>query len=490
MNYQINVRDFGARADGITDDAPAIQQALDFLAPTGGELRIPSGTYRMKSGVRVPVGVNVIGDTPATTGPWQNFLDSQDKGHPIEPRLGAVRENWLDPTHYRGTWILCDHGAGEENSGATFELSGNTGVFKMGFVNVLEPPITDTFVKCPPCIALTADKDRPYTREGVTVEDVSLANCCYGIVLQCGKELENDYPGQRAWVSCGRHRIHNIMGGPIYRGILLKGLLDTVDVTNVQFNYSCYDGVYVRTRAAICIDFQLMRGDGILFSDCLSFGALIAFRTLPAYGGTCSLRLINSNFESAIPLCLHASGVCEVNNCYFLTVEPCNVKADSEYRCIEVLQDPTVPHEPFYAFTNCVMQCAEYGTRKDGTEKEGGHLLVRLTGNAHFLFNNCQVWGCDGKTPIIRFEQEGETPSSLNINHTMFISGGVVTKPSQMTGVLASVGGKGYRAGDLCFSGCRIPSGMYNGTDTTGMWFDRCIITDDTENRCLDTMGN
>ena len=42
--FAINVRDFGAKGDGIHDDTKAIRAALDFL-PEGGRLYFPEGTY-------------------------------------------------------------------------------------------------------------------------------------------------------------------------------------------------------------------------------------------------------------------------------------------------------------------------------------------------------------------------------------------------------------------------------------------------------------
>lgn len=42
----VNVEDFGAVADGVTDDGPAIQEALHFVAVQGGgEVYIPAGSY-------------------------------------------------------------------------------------------------------------------------------------------------------------------------------------------------------------------------------------------------------------------------------------------------------------------------------------------------------------------------------------------------------------------------------------------------------------
>ena len=42
--FAINVKDFGAKGDGVHDDTKAIRAALDFL-PEGGRLYFPEGTY-------------------------------------------------------------------------------------------------------------------------------------------------------------------------------------------------------------------------------------------------------------------------------------------------------------------------------------------------------------------------------------------------------------------------------------------------------------
>lgn len=43
----VNVRDYGAKGDGIADDAPAIQKAIAALADTGGTVSIPAGIYML-----------------------------------------------------------------------------------------------------------------------------------------------------------------------------------------------------------------------------------------------------------------------------------------------------------------------------------------------------------------------------------------------------------------------------------------------------------
>jgi hypothetical protein len=49
--YTVSVKDFGATGDGTTDDAPAIQAAIESLAATGGTVYVPAGDYRLGSSV-------------------------------------------------------------------------------------------------------------------------------------------------------------------------------------------------------------------------------------------------------------------------------------------------------------------------------------------------------------------------------------------------------------------------------------------------------
>ena len=56
-----NVMDFGATGDGVTDDADAIQQAVDAAAAVGGTVVIPSGTYVVGSTISLRSRVTLQG---------------------------------------------------------------------------------------------------------------------------------------------------------------------------------------------------------------------------------------------------------------------------------------------------------------------------------------------------------------------------------------------------------------------------------------------
>ena len=63
-SIELNLRDFGAVGDGVTDDGPAFQAALDALAAAGGgTLFVPEGKYA----ITTPVSKNFAGLASAIT---------------------------------------------------------------------------------------------------------------------------------------------------------------------------------------------------------------------------------------------------------------------------------------------------------------------------------------------------------------------------------------------------------------------------------------
>src|SRR3989339_861358 len=56
----VNVKDYGATGNGTTNDAPAIQNAINDC-PTGGTVYFPAGTYKVNSTLILPIGVSLVG---------------------------------------------------------------------------------------------------------------------------------------------------------------------------------------------------------------------------------------------------------------------------------------------------------------------------------------------------------------------------------------------------------------------------------------------
>jgi hypothetical protein len=57
----VNVKEYGAKVDGKSDDTQAIQRALDAAVKKGGICFLPSGNYRLNGSLFVPVGVTLKG---------------------------------------------------------------------------------------------------------------------------------------------------------------------------------------------------------------------------------------------------------------------------------------------------------------------------------------------------------------------------------------------------------------------------------------------
>lgn len=69
----LNVREMGAKGDGVADDTPIFQQALDLLADSGGSLFIPKGRYRITQTLRVS------GSKPSSREPM-NWIEIRGEG--------------------------------------------------------------------------------------------------------------------------------------------------------------------------------------------------------------------------------------------------------------------------------------------------------------------------------------------------------------------------------------------------------------------------
>jgi len=84
----VNVRapEFGAKGDGVTDDAPAIQSALDTVSSAGGAVYIPRRTFLLASFrtsyylLRAKTGVSVVGDGPQSVLKVADGLRSSTQG--------------------------------------------------------------------------------------------------------------------------------------------------------------------------------------------------------------------------------------------------------------------------------------------------------------------------------------------------------------------------------------------------------------------------
>ena len=127
-SFGINVFDFGAKGDGVTDDTAAIQRAIDFTAERGGgKILFPytKGGYRIASpGIEeingkpvraqlvIPAGVHNIqleGEMPC------RLLNSYQV-RPLESVKNNFKPTVFGTLNNNNTWIFSDWEAPEEHN--------------------------------------------------------------------------------------------------------------------------------------------------------------------------------------------------------------------------------------------------------------------------------------------------------------------------------------------------------------------------------------
>lgn len=181
-----NIKDFGAVLDGVTDDSPAIQKALDKAGSEGGGIvLIPSGFCAMKSGVTVPSGVELRGtlDTPQ---------------QPIKV----------------GTTVEVYAGKGNENGAALITLKANSIVRGIAF----DYPEQDYLEPVPYPYAVRGDG------ENVSIINIAF-RMAYSMVDLASTKCDNAY-------------VEYVSGHSWRRGIFVGGGSENVIISNTQMNYN------------------------------------------------------------------------------------------------------------------------------------------------------------------------------------------------------------------------------------------------------------
>jgi hypothetical protein len=189
-----SVLDFGAKADGKTDETGAFQKALDSAGRAGGGIvHAPRGNYFFAGHLDVPVGVTLEGI-------WQSV-----------PSHTGLRDNAGPGPTNDGTTFLVTENAGHEHGPPFIKL--NTDSTLKGVVIFYPGQVRD-------------DVPRPYPY-AVVMQGANAA------VLQV--ELLNPYNGIDA-TGCARHLIREVQGQPLRRGIYVDAIYDIGRIEDVHFN--------------------------------------------------------------------------------------------------------------------------------------------------------------------------------------------------------------------------------------------------------------
>jgi hypothetical protein len=181
----IDVRAYGAKGDGETDDTSAFQAALDAAAAAGGgAVECGIGNYLIKTHLSIP-------DNVTLSGVWQ------------------IPTAW---SQYKGTTLLAVEGEGSEE-GAPFISLGTNSTIK-GITVYYPNQKPDAIKPYPWCVA------------GRGGDNSSIVDC-----LLVNPYLGVDF-GTRP---SGRHYIRNLYGQPLRKGIYVDQCYDIGRIENVHF---------------------------------------------------------------------------------------------------------------------------------------------------------------------------------------------------------------------------------------------------------------
>ena len=196
VGRHLDVRTFGAKGDGKTDDTKAFQSGLDHTNGAGGGiLFVPPGRYLIASHLVVPSNVTLEGifAAPPTT-PWQN--------------------NAMGQPELVGSVLLAVEGAGKAEGTPFVQLKTNATLKGLA---VFYPEQKD------------ADPPVPYPWT-ISSSLHGADNCSILDVLLINPYQAVDFGGR----ATGRHLVRNLYGQALYRGLFIDHCLDVGRVENVH----------------------------------------------------------------------------------------------------------------------------------------------------------------------------------------------------------------------------------------------------------------
>jgi hypothetical protein len=246
----LNVRDFGAKGDGQTDDTAAFQQALAASAKAGGgTVLAPRGSYFFAGHLNVPPAVTLRGI-------WESV-----------PAHNGLRDAGLPKPTDDGTCFLVTEGAGHEDGPAFITLNHNS-TLKGVVIYYPKQKYAEVPDAYPWAIALRG--------KNPAVLAVELLNPFNGI-----DATRNE-----------RHLIRDVQGQPLRRGILVDAIYDIGRIENVHFNpWWSTQPKLLRWQQENGEAFLIGRSDWQYLFNTFCFGYKIGYHFLKTPTGAC-----NGNF--------------------------------------------------------------------------------------------------------------------------------------------------------------------------------------------------
>lgn len=245
----IDVKQYGAKGDGIVDDSAAIQKALDAASEKGGIVELGVGTFRLDNPISVPEGVTL-------TGVWE-----------------APHHAMLT----KGTVFNIYAGKGDENGTPTITLNPSSAIKGITFFYP-EQRIPDII-------------KYPWTVRGAGMH-CSVMDCTFVNPYRMLDFATN-------WNEL--HYIRNVFGCPLKVGVSVDKCSDIGRIENVHFNPHYWfrtelpnppdgDGL-IKFLGQNLIAFEFGRSDWEYVINTFVYGAKIGYRFYETKDGT-----VNGNF--------------------------------------------------------------------------------------------------------------------------------------------------------------------------------------------------
>lgn len=338
-----SVLDYGALGDGATDDTAAFQRALDECgAAGGGVVFVPPGRYRIATHLEVPASVTLQGTwrAPATVDAYHDPADPE--GDPL----------------LRGSVLLAEEGAGDENGHAFIHLSFNS---TLEGVTAFYPNQTKTN----PPVAY------PWTVQSSGADNPSVVD-----VLMVNPYQAVDF----GTVVAGRHYVRGLYAQALRRGLLVDNCLDVGRIENIHFwpfwTAADADSPVGKFQMEQGEAFLLGRSDWELITNCFAISYHIGFRFLRGTG--------TGPYEGAGNYLITGGGAdcCETA----VLVEETQPHSGVSFANCQIFGDVVVApsNNGPVRFTGCGLFGSLDGKR--------GTALAKLAGNGRVSFDNCHFY--------------------------------------------------------------------------------------------------
>lgn len=236
-DFARNVREFGAKGDGVTDDTAAFQKALDETGANGGIVRVPAGNYLIKTHLSIPANVTLEGVWTAPPCPTKVKSPNPDL---VEKYKAAPAS---DKTWLSGSVLLAVEGAGKID-GTPFIFLNTNSTLKGMTVYYPDQKTDGEPTPYPWCVASAGG------------DDTSIVDCL----------LVNPYQGVDFGTRvAGRHFIRNLYGQPLYKGLFVDVCFDVGRLENIHF-WPFYTGHVLGGKAPKMDEWVFKNGTAFIFA--------------------------------------------------------------------------------------------------------------------------------------------------------------------------------------------------------------------------------